>query len=379
MFDKNNTSNVKNIGYFILLAFILLPIIIISFGMPDVSSCGTDRSTIAVVNGQKVNHLDFLRYRDTKFAQFRNQKMDNLILDNFILELILIQKSEKTGFKITEDRISRYIKNSPEFQNPSTQKFDPEYFQAILRNNRLNLTEFEKLIRKDLTLNDYKFFLNIGGASSNEDALTKNIVDNSSIQIQYSFLSTEEIKKRYINELTVTDADIEAEIKNNNVKISDPTTDKERIKKQIESKKLEKIKNDLAEKINSIASSDGSFISANSILRGKVAKTSKFKIGEPVKTDEKEAKLIAALNNSSIFTDKCLKLAKDKTSSAIINDSGIYIFSPSLKVIPSTPTDEETIKKATDTATIGSANMIIRNLITAMKEKSKIRKNLKTD
>jgi len=197
--------------------------------MPDVTGCGTDRSSIAVVNGQNVHHLDFLRYRDTKFAQFRNQKMDSFILDNFILELILIQKAEKTGFKITEDRITRYVKNSPEFKNPSTGKFDPEYFQAILRNNRLDLSEFEKLIRRDFTLNDYKFFLSTGGASPKEDVLTKIIVDNSSIQIQYAFLSTEELKKKYSNELTVTDTEIDDEIKSNNVKISDPTTDRTRI------------------------------------------------------------------------------------------------------------------------------------------------------
>ncbi|HPS88316.1 MAG TPA: hypothetical protein PLY36_16330, partial [Spirochaetota bacterium] len=208
---------------------------------------------------------------------------------------------------------------------------------------------------------------------------TKNLVDNSSIQIQYSFLSTEELKKRYKNELTVTDAEIESEIKSNNVKISDPTTDRERIRKQIEENKLEKVKNDLAEKINSIASSDGLFVSANSILNGKTAKTAKFKIGEPVKTDEKEPKIIPALNNSSLFTDKCLMLAVGKSSPAIINGSGIYIFSPSLKVMPSNVPDDETMKKASDSANYASANMITRNLLKLMNEKSKIVKNLKTD
>jgi len=376
MFDQKSAMS-KYVGYF-LIGFFLF-IIILSFGMPDVTGCGTDRSAIAIVNGQKVNNLDFLRYRDTKFAQFRNQKMDSFILDNYILELMLIQKATKTGFNITEDRISRYVKNSPEFKNPSTGKFDPEYFQAILRNNRLDLTEFEKLVRRDFTLNDYKFFLSIGGASSKEDILTKNIVDNSSIQIQYSFLSDEDLKNRFKNEIAVSDADVDNEIKSNNVKISDPTTDRARIKKQVEDKKLEKIKNDLSEKINAIASSNGTFASANSILNGKVAKTSKFKIGEPVKTDEKEPKLIPALNNSGIFADKCLMLEKDKTSPAIITGSGIYIFSPFVKVIPSALTDEETLKKASDTANYGSANMITRNLLKEMNEKSKIVKNLKTD
>ncbi len=376
MFDQKNAVS-KYVGY-ILIGFFLF-IIILSFGMPDVTGCGTDRSSIAVVNGQQVHHLDFLRYRDTKFAQFKNQKMDSFILDNYILEMLLVQKAEKTGFGITEDRISRYVKESPEFKNPSNGQFDPLYFQAILRNNRLDLAEFEKLIKKDFTLNDYKFFLAMGGAASKEDILTKNIVDNSSLQIQYSFLSTEELKKRNMKDITVSDSEIESEIKNNNVKISDPTTDRERIRKQIEEKKLEKVKSDLSEKINSLSSTGGSFAAANSILNGKVSQSAKFKIGEPVKTDEKEPKVITALNSSTIFIDKCLILEKDKTSPVIINATGIYIFTPSLKVIPSKLPDEETLKKASEAANYGSANMITRNLLKEINEKSKIVKNLKTD
>jgi len=376
MFDEKSVVS-KYVGY-ILIGFFLL-IIILSFGMPDISGCNTDRTAIAVVNGQKVHHLDYLRYRDTKFAQFRNQKMDSFILDNYILEILLLQKAEKSGFKTTEDRISNYVKSSPEFKNPSTGKFDPEYFQAILRNNRLDIVEFQKLVTRDFNMNNYKFFIGTGGASSKEDILTKNIVDNSSIQVQYSFLSTEELKKRYQNDIIVTDPEIDAEIKNNNVKISDPKTDRERIRKQIEDKKLEKIKNDLAAKINAIAASNGTFASASAVLNGITAKSSKFKIGEPVKSDEKEPKLIAALNNSNIFTDKCLTLEKDKTSSAIINGAGIYIFSTLLKVIPADLPDEVTLKKASDTANYASANMFTRNLVKKLNEKSKIIKNLKTD
>lgn len=376
MFDQKSVIS-KYVGYF-LIGFFLF-IIILSFGMPDVTGCGTDRSSIAVVNGQKVDHLDFLRYRDTKFAQFRNQKMDSFILDNFILELMLIQKAEKTGFKITEDRVINYIKKSPEFKNPSTGKFDPEYFQAILRNSRLDLAEFEKLIRRDFTLDDYKYFLSIGGASATEDIQAKNIADNSIIQVQYSFLSIEDIRTSYKNDLVVTDTDIDNEIKNNNVKISDPTTDRERIRKQIEEKKLEKIKNDLAEKINRIAASNGTFASANSILKGKVAKSSKFKIGEPVKSDEKEPKIIAALNNSSIFTEKCLSLALNASSPAIHSGSGIYIFTPVIKTIPTASIDKDTLERSFSAADNSSANMITRNLLKVMNEKSKVIKNLKTD
>lgn len=377
MFDQKNVLS-KYVGYF-LIGFFLL-IIILSFGMPDLGlNCRTDPSTVAIVNREKIHAYDFFRYRDTRFSQFKNKKMDSLILDNLILETLLLQKAVNTGLYVSEDRISRYITNSFEFKNPSSGKYDPEYFKAILRNNRLSISEFEKLMRRDFTINDFRYMMQMGNAVSKEDVNTKYIIDNSSIQILYSFLDIEELKKKYSRELLVSDAEIDTEIKSNNVKISDPTTDRERIKKQISDRKLDKIKNDIAEKINAVSSAGGAFLSANSILQGKISRSAKFKIGESVKSDEKESKIIPDLNNSPVFNEKCLQLEKDKSSPAIINAKGIYIFTPILKIIPDDKPDEEALKKISDTAGNASASMFTRNLLQLMEEKSKIIKNLKTD
>ncbi|HON17337.1 MAG TPA: hypothetical protein PLA51_12750, partial [Spirochaetota bacterium] len=82
---------VQYTGYFILAFFVA--IIVFSFGMPDMTSCGmADRTVVAAVNGKNVHALDFLRYRDMKFSQFKNQKMESFILDNLILELLLQEK-----------------------------------------------------------------------------------------------------------------------------------------------------------------------------------------------------------------------------------------------------------------------------------------------
>jgi hypothetical protein len=377
MFDQKNLLS-KYVGYF-LIGFFLL-IIILSFGMPDLGlNCGIDRSTVAIVNREKIHAYDFFRYRDTRFSQLRNRKMDSMILDNLILETLLYQKAVKTGMNITEERLSRYIKGAQEFKNPSTGLYDPEYFSAILRNNRLSLAEFEKLMRRDFIIADFRYMLRMGSAVTKEEIDTKHILENSEIQIQYSFLDTEELKKQHNSELAVTDAEIESEIKNKNVKMTDPTTDKDRIKKQISEKKLEKIKNDIAEKNNAVSSSGGTFVSENFNLKGKISKSNIFKIGEPIKTDEKDPKPVQDLNSSPVFNEKCLQLEKDKSSPAIITTKGIYIFTPIHKVIPADTPDAEAAKKISDTAGNISASMVTRNLLQLMEEKSKIIKNLKTD
>lgn len=376
MFNSDNVI-FKYAGYFLLAFFVA--IIVFSFGMPDVSGCGLDRSTAAIVNGEKVHVLEYLRYRDTRFGQLKNQKMDDFILDSFLIEYMMKQKAEKNGIKVTEERITRQIKNMPDFKNPSTGKFDPLYFQALLRNNRMSLAEFEKLIRKDLTISDFRFMLFTGNAVSKEEIATAGIIESSNIQVMYSFLSNEDIRKRYEKDIAVTDAEIDKEIQNSNVKISDPKTDREKIKKQLEEKKLDKIINDISEKINSIASSGGSFSSASALLNGRVLRSAPFRIGAPAKTDDKESKDITALNTSPVFMDKCLSLNINAASPVIKAANGLYIFTPVVKTYKTDLPDKESTDKLRSSLIAGNANMLSRNLMKELSEKSKIVKKLKTN
>lgn len=376
--QNSDNKIVQYTGYFLLAFFV--GIIIFSFGMPDMTSCGTSKQgTIAVVNGKNVHTLDYLRYRDMKFSQFRNQKMDSFILDNFIVELLLQQKAEKNGFSITDDRISRIIKNSPDFKNPSTGKFDADYFQAVLRNNRLSIDEYEKIMRREIAISDMRFMINTGAAVSKEEIASKAVSESSTIQIQYAFLTNEDMKKRYEKELTVTDADIDAEISASKVKISDPKTDREKIKKGLEEKKLEKIKNDLTEKINAVASTGGTFGTTSAILNGKVSRSAPFKIGESVKTEGKDSKEITAISKSPVFSDKCLALNINAASPVIIAGSGLYIFTPVVKSYKTETPDTEKAEKLRQSLASANTIMITRNLLKEMNEKSKIVKNLKTD
>lgn len=365
-------------GYFLLAFFV--GIIVFSFGMPDMTSCGTsDQGTIAVVNGKKIHTLDFLRYRDMKFSQFRNQKMDSFILDNFLIEILLQEKAEKDGFRLTDDRISRIIRNSPDFRNPSTGKFDADYFQAVLRNNRLGIDEYEKIMRREIAISDMRFMINTGAAVAKEDIALKAVTGSSNIQIQYAYLSNEDIKKRYDRELSVTDSDIDSEITASKVKISDPKTDREKIKKDLEDKKLEKIKNDLTEKINAISAAGGAFSSAAAILNGKVSRSAPFKIGEPVKTEGKDSKEISAISKSPVFADKCLSLNINTVSPVINAGTGLYIFTPVVKTWKTDAPDAENTEKIRQSLASENITMVTRNLLKEMNEKSKIVKNLKTD
>ncbi|HOK93113.1 MAG TPA: SurA N-terminal domain-containing protein [Spirochaetota bacterium] len=369
---------VQYTGYFILAFFVA--IIVFSFGMPDMTSCGmADRTVVAAVNGKNVHALDFLRYRDMKFSQFKNQKMESFILDNLILELLLQEKAYDNGLTASEERIARVIKNSQEFKNPATGKFDPDYFQILLKNFRLSIDEYDKILRRELAISDLMFLIASGTSALQEEIKTRQLIENSQIQITYAFLSDEELKNRHKAEVTATDAEIDNEISTNKVKISDPKTDREKIKNEIEAKKLEKIKRGIEEKLNNIASSGGSFSAALSILNVSPKNSSQFKIGDTVKTDEKEPKEIYAITNSQIFASELLGLKENSASHAINAANGIYVFTPKMKKLGQISQEKEEIEKIKNMIRSESIMSYRRNLMKDISEKGKIVKKLKTD
>lgn len=376
---KSENPFVKFTGY-LLIGFFLL-IIILSFGMPDIGlNCGgMDPGTIAIVNGEKIHTLEYLRYRDTKFSQFKNQKMDSFILDNFVLERLLLQEAQKTGIQVTENQISRYITNSPDFKNPETGKYDPKIFQMVLNSNRLNFDEFNKLITKDMTISDFRFLVSTGAAVASEDIKAKNIAENSRMRIRYAHLTPEQIKKSYSKELIVTDEEIDDEIKNKNVTITDPETDRVRIKNELLDKKLEAVKEQIASQINNSAQKGVSFAAASSILKGKIFTSEPFKIGEKIKSSADEENGVTSIENSKVFVENIMKMPINSSSSVISSNTGLYIFTPIERSVQENTKDPEINKKIKNNLAYDSINMIMRNLVKNLSDKSKVRKNLKTD
>lgn len=376
---KSGNPFVKFTGY-LLIGFFLL-IIILSFGMPDIGlNCGgMDPGTIAVVNGKKIHTLEYLRYRDTKFGQFKNQKMDSFILDNFVLEVLLLQQAQKTGLKVTENQISRFITNSPDFKNPQTGLYDPRIFQMVLSSNRMSFDEFNKLLTKDMTISEFRFLVSTGAAVPSEDIKAKNIVENSRMRIKYAHLTPDQIKTSYSKDIMVTDEEIDQEIKNKNVTITDPETDRVRIKTELMDKKLEAVKEKIASQINNSAQKGVPFTTASSILKGRIYTSEPFKIGEKIKPIAGENNAASSIENSKIFIENVMAMPLNSSSPVISSNTGLYIFTPVERSVQEKTPGPESKEKIENNLAYASINMITRNLVRNLSEKSKVIKNLKTD
>ncbi len=376
MLDSKSTI-VKIVSYAVTGFFVL--IIVISFGMPDfISRMGLDQSVIANVNGEKVDRLDFLRYRDSRFGDMRGEKkMDAMILSYYINDVLLLQEARKTGFYVTDDAVKDYILNIPGLKDPATGTLNEERLNYFLERVNISFNDLQKTIRKDLLRDRYIQFIRMGVAVPSGEVKAEYSAANSRVQIRYSYLSSMDMRRLFGGETAVTDAEISAEMEKNKKEIKDPKTDRDRIKKKLELSKMDRIKKDIIDRVNAIALRGGSFDEAQAVLKGTVAVSKVFKAGDRV-TDER-GQSVAGLNNSKIFLEDFMEIGENKSSRIISTDSGLYIFSPVLKDFKKDDVPEKEQAAIAGNLEQESVRMITGNLMQKLYEGAKIIKNLKTD
>jgi hypothetical protein len=370
MFDSKSPV-VKFVSYAITGFFVL--IIIISFGMPDfISRMGFDQTVVAIVNGEKLNRFDFIRYRNNRFGDLSDRKMDNIILSYFIGDYLIFQEAMNSGFYVTNDAVKDYVLNIPGLKNQNTGKIDPE---------RLNYF-FERVasegeIKKEMVRNKFMQYVRMGVAVPSDEIYAEYKADTSRIQIKYSFLSNMELRNINKNRIAVSDAEISSDMEKNKKEIKDPKTDRERIRAKLENIKLDKIKKDLVDAIDALSLNNGSFEQAQAMMGGMVSTSKIFKIGEKV-TDQ-NGQPIASINNSNIYLEDFLGIKEGRTSRVISSESGLYIFTPILREIKKGQPSENEYRSISKNLEDQSMMMAIGTLRQKLFENAKKIINLKTD
>ena len=376
MFDSKSPI-VKIVSYAVTGFFVM--IIVISFGMPDfISRMGLDQTAIAYVNGEKVDRLDYLRYRDSRFGDMRGEKnMDAMILSYFINDVLLLQDARKAGFSVSDEAVKDYILNIPGLKDPATGTLNAERLNMFLERVNISFNDLQKTIRKDLHRDRYMQFLRMGVAVPSSEVISEYRAANSRIQVKYSYLSAMDMQKMFAAETAVTDAEIMAEMEKNKKEVKDPKTDRDRIKKKLESAKLARIKKDIIDRVNAIALKGGSFDEAQAVLKGNVTLSKIFRPGERLTDDRGQP--VTGLNNSKIFLEDFMEIGQNKSSRIISSDSGMYIFTPVVKDIKNDDVPEKDQAAIAGRLEQESVRMITGNLMQKLYEGSKIVKNLKTD
>lgn len=379
MFDSK--SPIVKIGGYTIIGFFVL-IIIISFGMPDfMSRIGLDKNTVAVVNGEKIHYMDFLRYRDNLAGRIKDvnkKEIQQYILDNMIRYRLQLQQAEKIGIRVSDERVKRYIREMPMFMNEDG-KFENRRLNYFLDRYHLSIQDYYTMVREELINNELVQMIRMGVGVVPDEVNFHNTVVTSSIQIQYCFASNVELKKRYGARLSVPDGEIEQELKKNRAEIKDPKTDRERVRKKLEDRKFEELKKTLTADIDKLYAAGGTFQAASAILGGKVMMSQPFRIGEPVKGTEKKRGILHTINESPYLINDCLALNPNRTSRVINAFDGLYVFTPVKKQISLATVVQKEYGAHEGRIFNEKVNAIYYSMMSAFLEKSKIRKNMTFD
>lgn len=378
MFDSKSPI-VKAVGY-IVIGFFLL-IIIISFGMPNIMpQAGMDPGTVALVNGQKLNAMDFLRFRDSMLRQYQNftynKFLDGMILDRFISRELMYKYAEDLGLNSSDERVGKTLKQW--FTDADTGKYNPEILKSYLERSNQSFASFENTVRHDMTLNDLQTIMYEGTAISFEELKTEYACRNTKLRIRYAFLSEGDMKKRFASQISVSDADIDEDMRAHPEELKDPKTDRDRIKNKLELNKFTKAENDLIERINEIAERQGSFAASADMLGGIRGISAIFAPGEQVKEEGDNGRDLSPLVNSDIFRETCMTLNANVSSKAVRTSAGIYVFTPVLKRLNVKEPSDEDLENLRNEISYQMANFSIDTIALKLHEEAKIIKNLET-
>ncbi len=379
MFDSK--SPVIKIGGYIIVGFFVL-IIIIMFGMPDfMSRMGMDKSVVAVVNGEKIQYLDFLRYRDNVAARVKDvnsKEMQQYILDSLIRYRLQLQKADEIGIRVSDEKIKRTIREIPMFRDRNG-KFSNQQLNYFLDHYHLSLNDYYVMVREELINNEMIQMIRMGVGASPCDVKDLNAVTNSKIQIRYCYVSNTDLKKKLQDKIAVADGEIDNELKKNRSEIKDPKTDRDRIRNKLADQKFEALKKGMINDIDKLSFEGKSFEAASVLLGGKAAVSNVFKIGEPVREASEKGSMLFTISDSPVFINDCLALSPGQTSRVINSFDGLYVYTPVKKEVnlkdPS-PADSELLESR---LLNDKANALYMAMMVSFMEKSKVSRNLSLD
>jgi hypothetical protein len=360
---------VKVVGYALLGLFVL--VIIIAFGMPEFSPMGRDPQVLAIVNGTQIHAQDFLRYRNVMLGgRGTDGSMDRALFTNFIVDELLLQKATKLGFRPSREMLRIQIQHMPELRD-RTGAFSQELLNMLLAQNNFTLVQFYKLMRDDTTRNALRDTFSQNIVVSTNEVIALHNASNTRVTVEYTLLTSSDIRQRYANELIVTDDDIDAHIRADRRERQDPQTDRTRISANLERAKYLEIEDRIVSQINDLVENNADFNAIRNTLRGRSGTSRPFGLGEPVIDDSRDV-MPLPFASSRTFTDNFMKMQVGESSQAIKTPEGIYVFTVINREAPISLTleqiefEREDLYDQTERAVLGA---IYRELIEGAKIK----------
>ncbi len=314
-------------GFFMLLALLL----IITFGVPSITENMTqNQSTLAVVNGESVSRYDFTHFlnTDSRFAERANdinanENMRQYAISQFIRRVLNIQYAEKMGITAPRRRVLSYIKSIPFFRTEEDNTFSSERMDTYLKHFNMSFDQFYDKISEVIVLSELNNLIILGAGTSPDEILLQKTVSSSSVQVEYAFLSDEEIKNRYTDEVSVSDEEGDALLKEyQKDEESELLKSRSSVRTELEREKLGVIKHRMAGEL----SSSSSLEEALSVLEVEPLMSKSFSIGDPVYADTENSPMLHELYSDQAFYEDCLSTEPGTLAEPVVGRDGLYAY-----------------------------------------------------
>lgn len=364
---------VKIIGYIVVVFFVL--IIIISFGMPEfMGDRGMDRNTVAIVNGETIGYMDFIRYRDThSFDKAGDPKQQQrMIIERLIQEKLLLQLAKREDITVTEKEIRNVIRTR---FSDNTGTFNEAFFKNFLDRFHMGISDYYTHVENEMYVAKLQNLLLSGVGVSSLEVVSDYRIQNTQLKVQFSFLSNAELAKRFERDTAVTDEEVDAQLKKDPKELKDPKTDRQRIKDQLTNAKLEVIKQDIVKRIDELALAGRSFSESQGVLRGVVSHTKVFRPGDLIREKDEKGRILYPLKESKIFQTELFNLKQGAASRCIQGFDGLYIFTPIMRNIPEARISDQDRQAIEQNLFYEKANALYISLLTRLFEESEIARN----
>jgi SurA N-terminal domain len=376
---KSSKNTIVKVGGYTLMGFFVL-VIIISFGVPSdwMNGKQADPNIVATVNGDKIERLDLTRtidqMMDGKRMELPPEQMD-YVLNMMINDKIMYQYALKTGIDVSDAKVVASLRKY--FTDPQTNRFNELVFKRELQRVNLSVNAALAKEKSRLVQSEMSKMFNFAASPTKDEILFQNAADKASFQIRYAFLSNEDFRKKNAAQLTVTDAEIDAEMNANKKEIENPATDRAKFKERLLDKKLQEAKKAFVAAIDQAALAGASFDKTAAMLSGSTGLSEIFKAGDQLKEQGKTGKPLYSLSDSEMFRNGFAALKEGVSSRTVLAGDGIYIYTPLKKDFKVEMPAEKDYKAVADKIIQAKQQGMQTSVFTPFMESSKIERRLK--
>ena len=138
-----------------IIATFIIVLIAIPFALWGINSYfeGGSRLDVASINGEKISEQayrstleGFRRQLDPRMAD--SPEVKRMVVDSLVEQTLLLRDAEDRGFRLSDERLARMIRELPYFQNVG--RFDPKLYENLLRREGIGVQEFEARRRAEV-------------------------------------------------------------------------------------------------------------------------------------------------------------------------------------------------------------------------------------